>query len=236
MSGTKGSIFSYFMQRLINFGRFQIPLAPHLSPHLKNGTARHKLCLLTGKGCGLSQRDKLPPCIGQVLLYLLSNRHKMKLPFLLFLVCAILLGQSCAPAVPCFELPTYSRGKALGARPLFDKQALRPLRKEWKELYLYLKQGHIQQFRQRDGRYSYIYSHAFYGYLLSNLMRVHKTPFLQQYGNFISTFGEPEDVFQEPGKFSIAYWESVVDDPCATCNHQGFGYSFDAMSLRLLME
>lgn|GEM_PF-3510059 len=147
----------------------------------------------------------------------------------------LLLFTSCASHIPKFKGTAYLKNQGRTPKPVFNKQALKPLKLQWKACYQFLKKGHVQQFTQKNG-FSYIYSHQFYRFLQSNLFRIYETPFLQYYDHFVLTFGEPEDDFSDAERIRIVYWPQVVDDPCTTCPHDGFGFSFDANTKELLRE
>ena len=139
----------------------------------------------------------------------------------------------------CGEIKRFKVGEHTPAelvyQKLFDSDEIYPLKDEWKELYAYLKKGHIQQ-AKKGNEFYYIYSHEFYKFLNRNLLKLYEVPFLQEYNQFISTFGVPRERQIVKGKIIIAYIPSVFGDPCQTCQHFGFTYTFDEKSKKLLKE
>lgn len=117
----------------------------------------------------------------------------------------------------------------------FDKGKLVPLKKEWKELYLFLKKGHLLR---SEGKESVTFIHSYQLYTLLRLERekVYNTPFLQDYENFLITFGKPDNIQVVRDRIFITYTRFVVDNPCEACQHDLFAFTFDKKSKRLLRE
>lgn len=149
--------------------------------------------------------------------------------FLLIIIFQII---GCSSHIMKFN-PTELNSNAIFT-PYFDKN-IKPLKNEWKDLYYYLKRGHILQ-NADNNDFSYIYSYKLYKYLKSNLLKIYETPYLQEYDNFIKVFGQPRKEWERDGKINISYFQSVIGDSCTTCSHHGFGYVFDSATKKLLKE
>ncbi|PHI17935.1 hypothetical protein CEQ90_20555 [Lewinellaceae bacterium SD302] len=114
----------------------------------------------------------------------------------------------------------------------FNKEIL-PLKKDWNELYLYLKNGHLLK---ENGNENYIYSYSLYLLLKRNSLKIYNTEYLNNFNSFVKAFGKPRYKWVKDGKVFISYFQTVVGDPCHTCHHSGFGYTFDEETKKLLME
>ena len=111
-------------------------------------------------------------------------------------------------------------------KPLFNKKKIKPLKEEWKELYLYLQSGHVLQ-KKEERAVTYIYSYELYKYLHKNMKKIHHTSYLSKYQNMVDVFGEPDAVFEDKRYINLNYMVHIVDDPCETCTHSGFSFLFD---------
>jgi hypothetical protein len=141
----------------------------------------------------------------------------------------------CSSGIKKFKVDNIQTAKGVSYEPYFNKSEIAPLKSEWKELYIHLKKGHLLR-SIGDSEINYIYSYQLYKLLKSNLLKIYSTPFLQDYNNFIAVFGEPSIVQEVGDKMTITYSKSVIGDPCQTCNHDLFGYTFDKSSQKLLKE
>ncbi len=150
-------------------------------------------------------------------------------------LCSLTLFLSCNMYIKRFDGTDYLVEKGQVYKPVFKKQTIFPLKSEWKEFYIFLKKRHLQQIESKNG-FDYIYSHQFYKFLKAEILRIYNTPYLQDYDAFVEVFGSPEDIHNYEGRIMISYSPSIVDDPCTTCNHDGFSFVFDSNSRRLLKE
>ncbi len=152
---------------------------------------------------------------------------------LLILVVFALVG--CSSGIKKIKSDDIQATKGVNYEQYFNKSEIAPLKSEWKGLYVHMKKGHLLQ-SVGDREKDYIYSYQLYKLLKSNLLKIYSTPFLQDYNNFIAVFGEPSIVQEVGNKVTITYSKSVIGDPCQTCNHDLFGYTFDKSSQKLLKE
>ena len=150
-----------------------------------------------------------------------------------FLFCIILSLSSCIE-IKKFR-PDLNRISSRNFTPFFNENKLAPLKTEWKELYTFLKKGHLLSSNSND-ELIYISSYQFYSAMKSNALKIYSTPFLQDYDSFIATFGIPSDERIIKNKVYVIYNRHVIDDPCQTCVHDLFGYTFDVESRKLLKE
>ncbi len=154
------------------------------------------------------------------------NHHSLL--FTILIIVLPLVG--CNNGIKKFQPTLNSKGQ--NYQPYFNK-SIKPLKKEWKELYFYLKQGHILKLK---GKSNYTYSYEFYKFLKKNLLRIYETPYLQDYNNFVTVFGESDNLWESDDRIKITYFQSVVGNSCETCQHDAFGYVFDAKTKKLLKE
>lgn len=111
---------------------------------------------------------------------------------------------------------------------------IKPLKKEWPELYQYLTKGHLQIVTLNSGRITTIQSYQLYRYLIDNIIKIHKTPFLQDYDNVVSTFANDEDTIFFEYEINYSIKPIIVGDKCSTCNYPGPGLLFDKKTKKLL--
>lgn len=146
----------------------------------------------------------------------------------------LLLLAGCNNNIKKFNVGELNTG-GIEYNRLFDKTAISPLKDEWKELYLYLKGGHVLQ--GKDGeRVKYIYSHEFYQFIKKNQLKIYDTPFLKNYKNFVTVFGDPERKRTPPDRIVINYIPTVIGDSCKTCQYDAFGFVFESNTKKLLKE
>ena len=140
----------------------------------------------------------------------------------------LLTNANCYTGIKKFNYPGGS-GKY---ENYFSEDQARPLKKQWPELYTYLKRGHLLQ-NESSRRTAYIYSFDLYRFLQKNTSRIYDTPYLQDYNRFIAVFGPTENVYPAGDKIHIAYYPVLLGDPCETCQHDGFGFFFDRNTHKL---
>jgi len=108
----------------------------------------------------------------------------------------------------------------------FEKQKIKPLKKEWKTLYDYARKGHILKSNKDDELL--IFSYEFYNYYTVQQMRTYYTQFMNKHDNIIAIFGEPSLTLTNSKKIIIAYSPWYPDNTCTTCPHPpGFDFEFD---------
>ena len=115
----------------------------------------------------------------------------------------------------------------------FQKKKIKPLKKEWRELYNYAKNGHILKSPNRKGLISSI---EFYRYFNREHYRIFDIPFFQHYDNLLTFFGKPDSVTRAKGRVHIVYYPSLLNDTCDTCTRHGIGFVFDSETMTLLKE
>lgn len=135
---------------------------------------------------------------------------------------------SCNNKIKKFQ-PTLKEISSLKYSPYFNKE-IKPLKKDWKELYYYLKKGHILKHKEE---LSYIYSYELYTLLNKNRLKIYEIPYLQDYDNFIKVFGEPRSKLENDTIIIIAYLQNVIGGSCETCNYSSFGCNFDSKTKKL---
>lgn len=149
--------------------------------------------------------------------------------FLAFMASISLFG--CNAEIKKFQ-PELNEKTSMEFQPYFNED-IKPLKKEWKELYYYLKQGHILKHQEQ---LDYICSYDLYRFLQKHLLKIYETPFLQNYKNFTMVFGKPSITQNVGNKLIVTYSRTVIGDSCQTCNHDLFGFTFDKPSQKLLKE
>lgn len=141
----------------------------------------------------------------------------------------------CSAGIKEFNVGDIQSAEGVSYEPYFNKSQIAPLNTEWKELYIYLRKGHLLQ-SVGDGNLSYLYSYQLYKLMKSNFLKIYNISFLQDYKNFTAVFGDPTITQEVGGKLIITYSKSVIGDPCQTCSHDLFSYTFDKSSQKLLKE
>lgn len=140
---------------------------------------------------------------------------------------------SCSQSIKNFNLSKYPTSE-YQKTSFVDLNKIKPLKKEWPELYHFLAKGHLQIVTFKSGRIETLHSYQFYKFLKNNVLMIYKTPFLQDFENVVSTFANGEDAiyFDEEINSGISF--HIVDDLCKTCIYQGIGLIFDKKSRKLI--
>jgi hypothetical protein len=152
---------------------------------------------------------------------------------LVFSILLIFIAISCNISIKKFDLSKYDIPKYKKSE-LVDLNKIKPLKKEWPELYRYLKKGHLQIVTFKPGRIETLHSNQFYKFLNNNVSMIYKTPFLQDYDNVISTFANEEDAIYFDEVINLPIWLNVVDKICKTCDYSGIGLLFDKKTKKLM--
>ncbi len=142
----------------------------------------------------------------------------------------IILFCGCNSKIETFKNPYTDQD----FHSVFNPKKISPLKKEWRELYLYLKKGHLLERKIKRGG-AHIYTKEFYHYIKKNGLRIYETPFLQELDQFIAVFGIPNQKLVGQGEITIDYFPRLTK--CITCDvNSGFGYTFDEKTKLLLRK
>lgn len=136
---------------------------------------------------------------------------------------------SCSRKIENFEY----RAEKYNYFPVFSSSKIKPLKNEWKELYLFLKKGHILYSKESN---IYLYSIEYYNFIRHNTLRIYDTKFLDNYNSIVYTFGEPSQIHTTENRILISYFPKVINPNCSTCTYDGLGYVFDKNTKKLLKE
>ena len=117
----------------------------------------------------------------------------------------------------------------------FQKQIIKPLKKEWRELYDYAKNGHVLK---SAGSKDFFTSVEFLRYIDGGVEhKILEIPFFNEYKNVLAFFGEPTYIHERKGLTNIIYRPVPLDDTCETCSiNNGFGFVFDSKTMTLFRE
>lgn len=63
---------------------------------------------------------------------------------------------------------------------------------------------------------------------------IYRTPFLQDFDNFIITFGIFKDILYLNDNINVPCRYLVIGDKCNTCNHNGLAFLFDSKTKKLI--
>lgn len=152
---------------------------------------------------------------------------------LVFSILLLFIAISCNNSIKKFDLSKYPISE-YQKTSLIDLNKIKPLKKEWPELYQYLKKGHLQIITFKSGATNSIYSYQLYKFLNRNNLMIYKTPFLQDFDNVISSFGDSGEITYLNNTINVFYVPTIVGDICKTCTYSGFGYVFDKKTKKLL--
>ena len=137
---------------------------------------------------------------------------------------------SCTSATKRFILSEEEQEKYT---VYFNRQKIKALKKEWRELYDFAANGHILKSKDSD---TFFTSYEFHHYITAKHGSMLFSPFFQDYNNVIAFFGEPTYTQEYKGVTSIIYHPVPLDDPCETCTNSGFSFEFNSETMTSLFE
>ena len=162
-----------------------------------------------------------------------NNNKFLKLTKLLIAFSLFIYG-CCSYSINKFQIEEINTSGSKFAA-FQNMEEIAPLKKQWKEMYCFVKKGHIQKASAPYGN-DYIISYQVYNLINENLLVLYEVPFMQHYENLIKVFGEPSNSYVSNDRIIIAYYPSIIGDSCETCTHNGFSFTFDAKSKKLVKE
>jgi hypothetical protein len=115
----------------------------------------------------------------------------------------------------------------------FYNPEIRPLKYQWKDLFNYLRKGHIYK---HENKKLYIYSSELYRYLQLNHSKFYGVPYLQNYSNFLKVFGEPDSIIDNGKELLLLYFPYALGKNDISIYQHGFSYSFDKETKMMLDE
>lgn len=155
---------------------------------------------------------------------------KDKLLISKIITCLILLTITACIGVKNFEITKNKQEDNTQSKRWFYEETIFPLKREWPELYAFLKKGHLR-YTFINGKLDFYYSMEFYHYIVNNQSRITTTEYLRRSDNIQQVFGEAVKKLKadmQNGTFEILkYTPKVVDDTCKIYKHAGFVFVTD---------
>ena len=146
----------------------------------------------------------------------------------------MVISYSCNQAIKKFDTKKF-KVNYFEKIECVDKKKIKPLKKEWPQLYHFLVGGHLFILKDKNEPVFAI-SRSFANYYQQNKIKVYTTPFLQDLDHLKFAFGgiEEQNVgdYIQYGAFAyIVNNYSIIEIP-----HQGLGFSwqFDIKTRKLM--
>jgi hypothetical protein len=137
-------------------------------------------------------------------------------------------SMGCFSGVKKYTPPTFYQ-EIDNFKPFFNPE-IQPLKKQFSELYFYLKRGHIYKHNNEN---AYLYSPKIIEFIRANRSYFIKVPYLQEYSNFIKVFGEPYEI-SDGDKTFLVYYVGLTFGRHES-NREMFAFTFDQETKKLLL-